>query len=719
MRLSKEEQNVIMNMKPLVNVFLKDRKRMGTDSPYTWYLLDENEIKFSIDLLGRCAHTNHRVQSPKLTFVHFSHATGQELTKEDFYTRPVDWLIKKQLVLPSSCSKCATMHKDYEEKRFGEFSWKCGKDKECPTKPIQLIPCFEYCASIIKQIPNVILNWALYGNAGTLLATGQDGSPLDSNCVRLAIESIRQVCQLTNRAFECKLGVNAKKVDLFTCSCANYLTIFAFEPDTRNFRFQIIDDSNVELLIAYLVDWFDPDVHLIVYEAGLDFLKRYAQYFGTVEGPLKLDPKGNQFFTTAFDLIVPNVQHGCKNQILFTKFLDEVIWRHQFGQTPYSTFLHIVSILRNQPHQYERPPMELRVEADSRCVNLDEMYYGRYDLLSESNSNPSAELRNNVRCHKCFILFNFQSIFNHLVSHLNLILRKRTQSSTYCDHCFKGHMFYDHQMHRELLEGRYKAEGLKTSRNACKICCIQFKSQKDVLKHLQELHRFQDFPYSCALCPFRTSFYHEKISHYRRNHAEVVKTYCKYCLKLYTDDKASEELFKHIQKHMEVKDTYHCTHCSLTFADEREQKRHFLHDHILQKSKSEAFNFQVIKYKADKLGEEGTALKVKLPGKAPIRIRQRKLSDGKQVSVEERRITKKNSFKLRYQRLEHDEISDKHYIMIGDQPVICLECCQPMDTNHLSKRKKECLDCHYKGYCPKALTYPCGLHFSGLAKHGK
>lgn len=53
MRVSKEEQEDILKISPLVNVFLKDRKRMGTDSPYTWYLLDESEISLSIDLLGR------------------------------------------------------------------------------------------------------------------------------------------------------------------------------------------------------------------------------------------------------------------------------------------------------------------------------------------------------------------------------------------------------------------------------------------------------------------------------------------------------------------------------------------------------------------------------------------------------------------------------------------------------------------------------------------
>lgn len=618
--------------------------------------------------------------------------------------------------MPSKCSKCSAVHSNYVETKFGEFSWRCGK--ECPTKPIQLIPCFAYCSSIIKLLPNVIYNWALYGHAGTLQApttTAEGELPVDSNCVRLAIESIRHVCQLTNRTFEEKLGVNGRKVDLFSCSCANYLTLFAFEPDTRNFRFQIIDDSNCELLVAYLTDWFDPAVRLVIYERGLEFLgKNYAQYFGSVEGPLKLDPLTNQFFNTAFDLIVPNVQHGCKNQVLFTKFLDEVIWRHQFGQTPYSTFRHIVAVLRNQPHQLQQPSIPLTIDSDSRCVNLDEIYYGRFSLLTESNANASAELRNNVRCHRCFIPFSFQSIFNHLVSHLaSPAHRRRMQSTSHCDHCFKNYTFY-YPLHRELLDGNYKKESLPALKNTCKICCIQFKSQKEVLNHLKELHPYQDFPYACTLCPFRTSFYHEKLSHTIRNHSEVVRGYCKYCLQVFTGESASEELFDHIQKHMDAKEKYSCTNCALSFVDDRQFKRHFLRDHILQKVDMVAFNFHTIKYRT---ALEGSQLKVKLPSKAPIRIRQRKLSDGKQVSVEERRITKKDAYKLRYQRLEHDEISDRHFMLIGDKPVICLECCTPMDANHLSKRKKECLDCQYKSNCSKAVNYPCGLHFGSLAKH--
>ena len=44
-------------MSPLVNICAKDRKRMGTESPYTWYtLLDENEIRHSVDVLGRFAN---------------------------------------------------------------------------------------------------------------------------------------------------------------------------------------------------------------------------------------------------------------------------------------------------------------------------------------------------------------------------------------------------------------------------------------------------------------------------------------------------------------------------------------------------------------------------------------------------------------------------------------------------------------------------------------
>ena len=597
------------------------------------------------------------------------------------------------------------------ESDAGEYKWKCGKD--CPLKPFELVPCFDLGKSIVKALPNTIYNWALYGHAGILLGSGE--SIPDSNCVRLAIESIRQICHLTNQSFDSKLGVNSRKVDMFSCSCSKYFTIFAFEPETLNFKFQIFNRENIELFVAYLIDWFDPAVHLNVYESGLEFLRNYGQHFKTVERISKLDTKHNHFFNSAFDLIVRNMQHGCENQFLFTKFLNEVIWRHNFGQTPYSTFLHIVSILRNQPAKYERPSVSLAIEAESLSVILDEMYYGRLDLPTESNVNRNAELRNNVRCHLCFISFNFQTIFNHLVSHCCQKVRRRTQNTSHCDHCFNRYNFYDFQLHRELLEGRYKKDGLKTAKNTCKICCILFKTQKDVIKHLQSSHRFQDFPYSCALCPFRTSFYHEKIAHYKRNHQELVKTYCKYCLKIYTDDNASQNLYEHIGKHMDVKDKFACDRCSLSFVDDRDYKYHFLRDHIMQKSKI-AFNFEVIEYKVNK-ADEDAALKVKLPSKAPIRIRQKRLSNGKQVSVEERRITKKDSFKLRYQRLEHDEISDKHYIMLNDSPVICLECCQPMDTNHLSKRKRECLVCNYKGYCYKSLAYPCGLHFSSLLRN--
>lgn len=645
----------------------------------------------------------------KLIIPSLSSCSDQELKKEGFFIKPINWLIKKQLVLPSSCSKCSQNHTDYVESRTGEFHWKCGRD--CPSKPLELIPCFDLGSqSTIKVLPKVIYNWALYGHAGVLLEPGE--SILDSNCVRLVIESIRQVCHLINDSFACKLGVNGRKVDLFSCSCSKYFTIFAFEPETMNFRFQIVDQTNVELFVAYLIEWFDPNVHLNIYEKGLEFLKNYAQHFKTVERIPKLDTKGHQFFNSAFDLIIANMQHGCENQFLFTKFLNEVIWRHNFGQTPYSTFQHIVSILRsNQTLNYNRPSIGLAVELDSRSVILDEWYYGRLNLLTETNVNPHFELRCNILCHFCNVHFNFQTLFNHLVcTHSSSQIRKQSQNPSFCDHCFTKNQFYDFSLHRDLLEGRYRKEGLKTVKNACKICCLLFRTQKEVIKHLHDRHRLHDFPYSCELCPFRTSFYHEKIAHYKRNHQELVKAYCKYCLKIYTGENASKELYEHIQRHLEVRAKFDCNHCSLTFVDDREYKHHFLHDHILQKSKI-AFNFEVITYKMEKADDDGAALKVKLPSKAPIKLRQKRLADGKQVSVEERRITKKDAFKVRYQRLEHDEISDKQYIIIADRPVTCLECCQPMDTNHLSKAKKKCPECDYNTYCYRALDYPCGLHF--------
>ena len=599
------------------------------------------------------------------------------------------------------------------ERKNGELVWKCGTD--CPQEPIQLIPCFETGNSTIKALPKIIFNWAVYGHVGVLL--GSEEYTVDSNCARLTIESIRKICHLTNESFAGKLGVNGRKVDLFSCSCSKYLTIFAFEPETMNFKFQIIDQTNVELFVAYLIEWFDPAVRLMIYESGLEFLKNYSHYFKTVERVAKLDTRSNQFFNSAFDLIVRNMQHGCENQLLFNMFLNEVIWRHNFGQTPYSTFVHIISVLRNQPRQYDRPSVSLAIKVEGYHVILDEIYYAGFDLATRSNINQNVQLRCNVRCHICYVPFNFQTIFNHLISHCNAKIRKRTQNSLHCDHCFGQYNFYDFQFHRELLEGRYKKEGLKTAKNACKICCVVFKNQKEVIKHLKELHQFQDLPYSCVLCPFRTSFYHENVSHYKRNHQELVKAYCKFCLQIYTGDDATLNLFEHIQRHMDVKDAFDCYCCALSFISDCDYKRHFFRDHIMQKSKT-SFNFEMIKYKVEGK-EENAALKVKLPNKTPIKIRQRKLSNGNQVSVEERRITKKDAFKLRYQRLEHEEILDKHYIIINEKPVICLECSQPMDTNHLGRRKRECLACGHQSYCAKALAYPCGLHFSSLMQHEK
>lgn len=608
----------------------------------------------------------------------------------------------KSIILPSKCSNCLSDHKTRSEKN-GEYYWECNNDRDCSPKLIELCDCFEFCNKLIYDLPAIIYNWAIYGNVGLFIKSKESNINLESNSVRLILESIRQVCQKTNENYIGKLGEDGKKVELFTFFCSNQFTLFALETETSKLKFKIIDAKNVCLIVSYLIEWFDPRVHIVAYEKKFEFLKKFSQYFEKVEIG-KLDSATNKFLHQFMPLIVRHILHGCENEDLYSSLLNEIIWRNKFGETPYSSFLFIVSLIQN----YKNSNNEIKsnrlnlVTGTEDGLQVDELYYGRFDQLNESYS-PIYELRCNIRCHLCFVPFNFQTVFNHIYEHLCLNLKiKKTNE---CNHCFKKLPYYETQFHRDLVEGRYKKEGLMTSKTCCKICCTVYKKEKELIEHLKEFHIYQDYPYSCSLCPFRSSFYHELIQHFKRNHCDLIKACCKFCLKVFISDDSSELLYDHLKTHLVVKESFKCTNCSLSFISEQDFKSHFLKDHIIQ-SKN-ALNFSSIKNKSD--SQLSLELKV---DKNPTKIVQKRLKNGIQISVEEKRITKKDKFKLRCQELKYDALLNKYYIVIGGEPVICMECAQYMDTNHLSKREMKCSRCKYKSFCTTALDYPCGLHFS-------
>ena len=626
----------------------------------------------------------------------------EALKREEFFTKPIEWLINKGIILSSDCVKCSIKHTRWEV-RNGFYYWRCDeRSKECPLKLMELSDCFNFCNRIIKDLAMIIYQWSIYGNIG-LLAESKEIN-IESNIVRLAFESLRKVCENTNEFYIEKLSKNNKLVELFVCLCSNQLVIFAFENETMNLKFKIINDKNSHLIASYFKHWIDEDAKVVFYEKRFEFLKKH---FKNIEKQ-RLESPSNHFLNTAFNLIVPNVQDACENQILFNSLLNEVVWRHIFGQTPYSSFLFITSLIKNQPIEYKPFFTDLIEDTDSSFL-IDEIYYGRYDQVVQLNFYFDTELRNNTRCHLCFLPLNFQTIFNHLyVTHLKSTKtnrRKSTTSAVDCNHCFTKFNFYDKQLHWELLEGKYKKDGLKTSKTSCKICCVPLKSEGGLVDHLMKYHKYQDHPYACKLCPFRTSFFHEKLMHYKRNHSDIIKAYCRFCLMIFVDDNASVLLYEHLKEHMDSKDSFKCTRCSLSFVSDNVFKQHYLDDHIMQSKK--AFNFTTFKYELTNDTEmAGYGLRVRL-NKVIISSSNLNGNNKKQ------RITKKNCFKLGYQKLVNDDLLNKNYIMINDKPIICLECSTPMDANHLSKREMRCTSCNFIGYCIKSLNYPCALHMSG------
>lgn len=569
---------------------------------------------------------------------------------------------------------------------------------------MELVDSLSACSKIIKQLPLIIYNWSIFGNSGLVKQTKFNANKyLDSNTVRLTIEALRLTCQMTNDVYIRKLGEDGRKVELYCCTASNLFIVFAFELDSSRLKFRIMNEDEIGQIVGMFKDWFVPDVNLVVYEKKFEFLNKY---FSNLQ-LLSYEHNSEKFLNTVFKLIAHNILPGKLSSDLFSSFLHEITWRILFGQTPYSTFQHIISLIVHQPCSEYDSYMQNLASRPVSDVLIDEVYYGNFDQIRKLKTDPTAELRNNVRCHQCFVPFNFVTISNHIISHFTIKSRKKGAINTTCNHCFSKFSLTELQSHRDLLNGNYKKKNLIS---CCKICCKIFKTQREYVDHLKEYHKYQDHPYSCVLCPFRTSFYHEKIQHYKRNHPELVKAYCKYCLQIFIDPDSSEQLFAHFKSHIEARDKFDCDRCSLSFISEAEFKSHFLRDHIIQSKK--AVNFEVTKYKPENKEEENV-LKIKVPKNIPINKIpvQKRTRDGRKV-----RLTKKNFLKLRCEEVLHDNILNKDFIVFENNLVMCLECSQPIDTNHLSKKAMKCNKCDFTGHCVISIKYPCDLHFSGCIK---
>jgi len=49
----------------------------------------------------------------------------------------------------------------------------------------------------------------------------------------------------------------------------------------------------------------------------------------------------------------------------------------------------------------------------------------------------------------------------------------------------------------------------------CMICELNFQSERTLLSHMKNLHSYNEMPYICKLCSYRSSFYSDLLSHFR------------------------------------------------------------------------------------------------------------------------------------------------------------------------------------------------------------
>ncbi|XP_076812971.1 uncharacterized protein LOC143459639 [Clavelina lepadiformis] len=138
-----------------------------------------------------------------------------------------------------------------------------------------------------------------------------------------------------------------------------------------------------------------------------------------------------------------------------------------------------------------------------------------------------------------------------------------------CNHCYRH---YDSPFHLQChLETVHSTVPAATT---CRLCEVNYGDEEMFLSHMKDKHKYNEMPYICKLCSYRSSFYLDITKHFRECHENTSCLLCPFCLAIHH---TTNSYLAHVIQHM--KKSVRCASCRLQFFTAFDKQAHVRSDH--------------------------------------------------------------------------------------------------------------------------------------------
>ncbi|XP_061597939.1 pogo transposable element with ZNF domain [Cololabis saira] len=198
-------------------------------------------------------------------------------------------------------------------------------------------------------------------------------------------------------------------------------------------------------------------------------------------------------------------------------------------------------------------------------ILVEDFYYGSAPGSSTMKSERPAGVYRCIFCKET--LDNNIKLMEHIQEHMRTVAERHEESVSVCPcpHCFRHFQSpYRRDCHIEAVH----SQGVTPA--TCKICELAFDNEPSFLCHMKTTHRPGEMPYICQVCGFRSSFYSDVWSHFKRAHADSKHLLCQYCLRVLRSSVCYQQ---HVGRHQR-KNMLACDKCRLFFLYLNERIEH-------------------------------------------------------------------------------------------------------------------------------------------------
>lgn len=638
-------------------------QRMDLPSLDLTKYLSQEDCPYDIQLTTKAADKKDcSIQAPRPLPLHWPNTREQlydeiqkldnQLLLESFISKPVDWMISKNLTSIPQCQKCKRPMVLLSDDKTAK--WRCPMNCIDVFIIVQRPMCFKGLEHVgLMRILYSLYYWSIC-------------APLDIVAEKLQLKMsqlltvwkrIQKVCKVALeksfprfKLFHNPEGISGstQPIELMYIVFNKDYIICGKHPCQNGVHLAQIKER--DKVAEATQSWFAHGASIRICQAPFLELGKLREDLNISMAPLSqmVHKDGGPDLDSAFGYLVNFITNTLKEfdsstatSDLMKHIIYEAEWREQYGKKPLEAFKNIVEHVSaySKLNTHTILPVAAEKLGDNISVHVEEQqrralkkkhlelvetyvekfYYATVEPIDEGGDvkrkyKPASNVDNEQQvacsnvmftCHLCRLRFESFDFTLHLIAHVDLEFRDKDNvqngEPVECKHCFKCFKENELEFHKELLK-----MDLQKMKNGCRICCQQFKDESEYLEHMKKLHFKHDTPYRCAKCPFASSFQRDVFVHYHEEHSDEYVVFCTICLRSFTLSKpdelnantlklASEQIYKHIKEHYQAR--HPCGHCCLSFCSEGKLKKHKKHDHnpsnedrvLENKTKLEAF----------------------------------------------------------------------------------------------------------------------------------